>query len=285
MHAPWKKSYHQLRQHIKKQRHYFADKGPSSQSCGFSSSHVWVWEFNYKESWALKNWWFCTVVLEKTLKSSLDCKKIKPVHPKGNQSWIFIGRADAETETPILWPHEAKNWLRGKDPKADRLKAGGKGDNRGWNGWMASLTRWTWVWASSWSWWWTGKPWRAAVHGVAKIRIQLSDETELSDFHLHFLSLILNLCPQRDVFSFLGTKISKWSINSPRKPVHYFKNSRNELFQQALSFFSLLWVRLSSLQLLQDSCKSNLHLVWYTTYEAAPMHQVLNENICLCYFT
>ena len=163
------------RQHIKKQRHYFADKCPSSQSCGFSSSHVWVWEFDYKESWALKNWWFCTVVLEKTLKSSLDCKKIKPFHPKGDQSRIFIGRTDAEAETPILWPHEAKNWLRGKDPEAGRLKAGGKGDDREWKCWMASLARWTWVWASSWSWWRTGKLWCAAVHGVAKSWIWMSD--------------------------------------------------------------------------------------------------------------
>ena len=109
------------------------------------------------------------------LKSSLDCKKIKPFHPKGDQSWIFIGRTDAEAETPILWPHEAKNWLRGKDPKAGRLKAGGKGDDREWKCWMASLARWTWVWASSWSWWRTGKLWCAAVHGVAKSWIRLSD--------------------------------------------------------------------------------------------------------------
>ena len=97
--APWKKSY----DHIKKQRHYFANKGPCSQSDGFSSSHVWMWELNYKQSWALKNWCFWTVVLEKTLESPSDCKEIQPVHPKGNQSWIFIGRTDAEAETPILW--------------------------------------------------------------------------------------------------------------------------------------------------------------------------------------
>ena len=88
---------------------------PSSQSYGFSSSHVWMWELDYKESWAPKNWCFWTVVLEKTHKSPLDCKEIQPVHPKGNQSWIFIGRTDAEAETPILWPPDAKNWLTGKD--------------------------------------------------------------------------------------------------------------------------------------------------------------------------
>ena len=102
--APWKKSYDQPRQHIQKQRRYFANQGPSSQSYGFSNSHVWMWELNYKEIWALKNWCFWTVVLEKTLESPLDCKEIQPVHPKGNQSWVFIGRTDAEAETSTLWP-------------------------------------------------------------------------------------------------------------------------------------------------------------------------------------
>ena len=93
----------QPRQHIKKQRHYFVNKGPSSQGYGFPSGHVWMWELDCKESWAPKNWCFWTVVLEKTLESPLDCKEIKPVHPKGNQSWIFIGRTDVEAESPILW--------------------------------------------------------------------------------------------------------------------------------------------------------------------------------------
>ena len=101
------------RQHIKKQKHYFANKGPSSQSYGFSSSHVWMWELDYKESWVLKNWCFWTVMLEKTLESPVDCKEIQPVHPKGNQSWIFIGRTDGKAETPILWPPHAKSWLIG----------------------------------------------------------------------------------------------------------------------------------------------------------------------------
>ena len=111
--------YDQPRQHIKKQRHYFANKGPSSQSYGFSSSHVWIWELDYKESRAQKNWCFWTVVLEKTLESPLDCK-IKPVHPKGNQSWIFIEMTDAGAETLILWPPDVKNWLIGKDPDAGK---------------------------------------------------------------------------------------------------------------------------------------------------------------------
>ena len=117
--TPWMKSYEQSRQHIKKQRHYFANKGPSSQSCGFSSSHVWMWEVDYKESWALKNWCFWTVVLEKTLESPLDSKKVQLVHPKGNKYWIFIGRTDAEAETPILWPPD-ENWLIWKDPDAGK---------------------------------------------------------------------------------------------------------------------------------------------------------------------
>ena len=116
--APWKKSFDQTRQYIKKQRYSFANKSPSTQSYGFSSSHVWMWELDYKEGWGPNNWCFWTAVLEKTLESPLDCKEIQPVHPKGDQSWIFIGRIDAEAETPILWPPDAKNWLIGKDPDA-----------------------------------------------------------------------------------------------------------------------------------------------------------------------
>ena len=119
-HAPWKKSDDQPRKHIKKQKHYFANKDTSSQSYGFSSSRVWMWELDHKESWALKNWCFWTVVLEKTLESSLDCKEIHPGHPKGNQSWIFIGRTGVEAETPILRLPDAKNWLTGKDPDAGK---------------------------------------------------------------------------------------------------------------------------------------------------------------------
>ena len=114
----WKESYDQPRQHIKKQRHYFANKCLSSQGYGFSSGHVWMWEVDYKESWVLKNWCFWTVVLEKTLESPLDYKDIQPVHSKGDQPWVFIGRTDAEAETPILWPPDVKSWLIWKDPDA-----------------------------------------------------------------------------------------------------------------------------------------------------------------------
>ena len=111
---------HSNRQRVKKQRHYFADKDPSSQGYGFSSSHVWMWELDCEESWAPKNWCFWTVVLEKTLESPLDCKEIKPVHPKGNQSWIFIERTDTKAEAPLLWPPDVKSWLLGKDPDAGK---------------------------------------------------------------------------------------------------------------------------------------------------------------------
>ena len=139
--APWKKSYDQPRQHIKKQRHYFANKGPSIQSYGFSSSRIWVWGFDCKGGWEPKNWCFSIVVLEKTLESSLDSKETNPVNPKRNQSWIFIGRTDAEAEAPILWPPDAKSWLIRKDPDVGkRLKAGGEGDNKdemvGWHHWL-----------------------------------------------------------------------------------------------------------------------------------------------------
>ena len=118
-----------------------------------------MWELDYKESWASKNWCFWTVLLEKTLESPLDWKEIQPVHPKGNQSWIFIGRTDVEAETPILWPPDAKNWVIGKDHDAGKnWKQEEKGMTRGWNSCMVSLTQWIWVWVGSRSWWWTGKP-------------------------------------------------------------------------------------------------------------------------------
>ena len=142
--APWNKSYDQPTQHIKKQRHYFANKGPSGQGYGFSSGHIWMWELDCEESWALKNWCFWTVVLEKTLETPLDSKEIQPVHPKGDQSWVFFGRTDAEAETPILWPAHAKSWLIGKDPDGgsdwgQEEKETTEDEIAGWHHWLDGL--------------------------------------------------------------------------------------------------------------------------------------------------
>ena len=146
-------------QNIKKQRHYFANKGPSIQGYGFSSSHVWMWELDYKTGWAPNNRCFWTVVLEKTLESPLDCKKIQPVHPKGDQSWVLIGRTDVEAETPILWPPDEKSWLIWKDPDAGKdwgqeEKGTTEDEMVEWH----HQIDWTWVWVDSRSWWWTGRP-------------------------------------------------------------------------------------------------------------------------------
>ena len=155
----WKKSYDQPRQHNKKQRYYFTDKGPSSQSYGFSSSHVWMWEVDHKEGWVSKNRCFWTVELENTVENPLDCKEIKPVNPKGNQSWIFIGRTDVlrpklQYFGHLMWRADSleKTLMLGK------FEGRGEGDDRGPNSWLASLTQWIWVWASSRRWWRTGKP-------------------------------------------------------------------------------------------------------------------------------
>ena len=165
---PTKKSYDQPKQHIKKQRHYLAIKG---QSYGFSSSHIWMWQLDYKESWAPKNWCFWTVLLENSWES-VDYKEIQPVYPKGNQSWILIGRTDAEAEIPILWPPDGKNWLIWKKTWCwERLKAGGEEDDRGWDGWI------TWVWVNSGSWWWTGRC--GVLQSMGSQRVRPNWATEL----------------------------------------------------------------------------------------------------------
>ena len=156
--APWKKSYDHPRQHIKKQRRCFADKGLSSQSYGFSSHHVWMWELDYKESRAPKNWCFWTVVLEKTLEIPLDRKEIQPVHPKGDQSWIFIGRTMLKQKLQYFDHLIQRTDSLEKTLMLGKIEGRRRGDDRGWDGWMASLTQWTWVWVSSGSLWWTGNP-------------------------------------------------------------------------------------------------------------------------------
>jgi len=148
-----------------------------------------MWELDHKESWEPKSWCFWIVVLEKTLESQLDCKEIKPVNHKGNQSWIFIGRTDAEAEAPMLWPPDVKNWL----------KAGAEGEDRGWDGWMASFTHWTWVWARSGTWWWTMKPGMLQSIGSQRVRHDWVTELNWTDDKYTY--------PK---FSFSFSKTLKW---------------------------------------------------------------------------
>ena len=175
--ASWKKSHDKPRQYIKEQRHYFANKGAYSQSYGFSSSHVWMWELDHKEDWALKNWCFWTAVLEKTLESPLDFE-IQPVHLKGDQSWVFTGKTDVEAETPNILATWCEELTHSKRPRCwERLKTEGEGENRGWDGWMASPTQWTWVGVNSRSWWRTGRP--SVLWFMGSQRVWHDWETEL----------------------------------------------------------------------------------------------------------
>ena len=185
-----------------KSRDYFANKGLSSQSDGFSS-HVWMWQLDYKESWALKNWCFWAVVLEKTLESPLDRKEIQPVHPKEDQSWIFIGRTDAEAETPNTLATWWKELTHLKRPWCwERLRAGGEGDDRGWDGWMALPTQWTWVWLNSWSWCWTGRP--GVLWFMGSQRVGHDWATELNWTEGRFVLYLYKV--EKMLFSILNTR-------------------------------------------------------------------------------
>ena len=137
-----------------------------------------MWELDCEESWVPKNWCFWTVVLEKTFESPLDCKEMQPVHSKGDQSWVFFGRNGAKAEIPVLWPPHEKSWLWKRLWCWEGLGAGGEGDDRGWDGWTVSLTRWTWVWVNSGSWWWTGRP--GALHLMGSQRVGHDWATELN---------------------------------------------------------------------------------------------------------
>ena len=166
---------------IKKQRHYFANKCPSSQGYGFSCGHVWMWELDCEESWAPKNWCFWTVVLGKTLESPMDCKEIQPVHSKGDKLWVFFGRTDAKVETPVLWPPHAKSWLIGKDSDAGRAcgqeeKGMTEDEMAGWHHWQ-----WTWVWVNSRNWWWTGRPGMLQLMGSQRVRHDWAAELNWTD--------------------------------------------------------------------------------------------------------
>ena len=156
----------------------------TSQGYGFSCGHVWMWELDCEEGWALKNWCFWTVVLEKTLECPLDCKEIQPVHSEGDQPWDFFGMNDAKAETPVLWPPHAKSWLIGKDWFWEGLGAGGESNDRGCDGWMASLTRWTLSLGELWELVMDREAWCAAIHGVPKSQTRLSDWSDLILYNL-----------------------------------------------------------------------------------------------------
>ena len=151
-----------------------------------------MWELDYKESWAPKNWWFWTMMLEKTLESPLDCKEIQPVHPKGDQSWLFFERTDAEAEIPILWPLDVKKWLMWKDPDAGKdWRWEGKGTTEDEMIWMASPPQWTWVWVNSGSSWWTGRPGVLPSIGSQNSRTQPSNWTEVNWTELRSCSCLI----------------------------------------------------------------------------------------------
>ena len=175
--APWKKSYDQPRQLITKQRYYFANKGPSSQSYDFPVVMYGCKSGTIKKAGcrridAFELWCW---------RRPLDCKEIQPDHPKGSQSWIFIGRTDAEAEAPILWPPDGKIWLVEKPLMLGTIEGGGEGEDRGWDGWMASLTRWTWVWVNSRSCWWAGRPGMLQSMGLQRVGHDWATELKWTD--------------------------------------------------------------------------------------------------------
>ena len=194
-----------------------------------------MWELDCEESWTLKNWCFWTVVLDKTLASPLDCKEIQPVHSEGDRSWGVFGRNDAKAETSVLWPPHAKSWLIGKDWCWEGLGAGEEGDDRGWDGWMASLTQWTWVWVNSGSWWWTGRP--GMLRFMGSQRVGHDWETELNWKHKHVRTGIMADCH----FPLFSAEYKKWLRGYSSK--HQFLN----IFLNTLEKSKLLeWQKLTA---------------------------------------
>ena len=171
--TPWKQSYDQPREHIKKQRHYFANKGPSNQGYGFSNSHVWMWELDWKKA-EHQRMMLLNCGVGKHFWESLGLQAIQLVHPKGDQSWVFIGRNDVEAEAPGLWPPDAKNWLIWKDSDAGKDWRQEKGTTED----EMSSTQWAWVWVNSSSWWWTGRP--GLLQSMASQRVGHDWAAELS---------------------------------------------------------------------------------------------------------
>ena len=152
-----------------------------------------MWELDHKEGWLLKNWCFWTEVLGKTLETPLNCKEIKPINPKGNQSWIFIGRTDAEAEIPNTLATWCEELTHLKRPWCwERLKAGGEGDDRGWDGWMASLTEWSWIWASFESWWWTGRPGVLQSMGSQRVGHNLATEQQFEYLYCYIRCFLIS---------------------------------------------------------------------------------------------
>ena len=176
-----------------------------------------MWELDYEESWAPKNWCFWAVVLEKTLESPLDCKEIQPVHSKGNQSWIFIGRTDAEVKTPIFWPPDEKNWLIGKDPDAEKDWRREEKGITGWDGWMASLTLWTWVWVGSGSWWRTGKP--GVLQSMGSQTVGRNWETESWPMNRNGFTTSFPVCMPFTALSSYSVNVENYIDFSNVKPI------------------------------------------------------------------